>query len=351
MSVSRRIACLLLVLIATVAPLAAAAEPPAKYVIHISVDGLNPTHLNELLKAGEVPTFARLQAEGAWTHNARTDFDYTNTLPNHTCMVTCRPVMDKEAEPSAISGHMWRHNSDPEDRTLHTERRDYIKSAFDVAHDHGLRTGMFVSKSKFVLYDLSYNERTGAPDTDGEDNGRDKIDVYYQSSLTPIMTKEFLKAMDEQPIHYCFVHFRDTDTAGHATGWGSPAYNNALKQVDRQLGRILELVTTDERFKDQTAIVLSADHGGTGKNHGVNSNPLNYTIPFYVWGAGVAKGKDLYALNEQTRSDPKSTRQDYVGANRQPIRNGDGGNLALQLLGLGPIPGSLINAAQDLAAH
>jgi predicted AlkP superfamily pyrophosphatase or phosphodiesterase len=342
---------LIVLVFATTYGVAGAAEPAAQFVIQISVDGLNPTHLATLLDAGELPTFARLQSEGAWTHNARTDFDYTNTLPNHTCMVTGRPVKDRAAEPAAIAGHMWNFNSDPGERNLHTVRHDYVKSTFDVAHDNGLRTALFASKSKFLLYDLSYNERTGAPDTDGDDNGRDKIDVYYKVSVTPLMTSRFIDEMKKDPIHYSFVHYRDTDTSGHAKGWGSPEYNAALKLVDRQLGEILELVTTDERFKDKTTIILSADHGGTGRGHGISTNPLNYTIPFYVWGAGAEEGKNLYALNSGTRGDPRSTRPDYTGAPLQPIRNGDGGNLALQLLGLGPIPGSVINAAQDLSTH
>src|SRR3981189_1545663 len=85
----------------------------ADYVIHISVDGLGASYLQFLIDSGDLPNFKRLQAEGAWTNNARTDFDYTITLPNHTSMVTGRPVMDKAAKPTAITGHHWVINTDP----------------------------------------------------------------------------------------------------------------------------------------------------------------------------------------------------------------------------------------------
>jgi hypothetical protein len=104
----------------------------------------------------------------------------------------------------------------------------------------------------------------------------------------------------------------------------------------------------DEKLKGKTAIIISADHGGTDYNHGFSTNPINYTIPFYAWGAGVKHTDDLYALNRDSRSDPETKRPDYSDREHQPIRNGDGGNLALKLLGLGPIPDSLINAKQDL---
>jgi predicted AlkP superfamily pyrophosphatase or phosphodiesterase len=332
-------------------PQTQAAEVDAQYVIHISVDGLAPRYLETLLNEGKVPTFARLQKEGAWTHNARTDFDYTITLPNHTCMVTGRCVKDRSADPAAIAGHMWTVNTDPGDRNLHNSRHDYVASSFDVAHDNGLRTAMLASKSKLVLYDQSFDQRNGAPDTTGDDNGRDKIDLYVKEGDTTAMTDRFLEEMKANPFNYVFLHYADTDNKGHAKGCGSPEYMQALIHVDGELARILDFVEHDERLKGKTALVLSADHGGVALNHGVNSNALNYTIPFYVWGAGVKPGSDLYELNTASRANPQADRPDYTNAPLQPIRNGDGGNLALKLLGLGPIPGSLINARQDLATH
>jgi hypothetical protein len=147
-------------------------------------------------------------------------------------------------------------------------------------------------------------------------------------------------------FNYTFVHYADTDDAGHSSGWGSAAWNNAVITIDGYLGQLFNLVQTDATLAGRTAIILSADHGGTGTGHSTATAATNYTIPFYAWGAGVASG-DIYAFNIGARTNPGTTRPDYTAAS-QPIRNGDSGNLAVFLLGLDAIPGSFINPYHDL---
>jgi hypothetical protein len=176
----------------------------------------------------------------------------------------------------------------------------------------------------------------GAPHS----NGNDKIDKFFGPESTATMQASLLSDLATNNFEYTFVHYADLDDAGHSAGWGSATYMSAIVTVDNYLGQVFNLIETDPDLAGRTAIVLSADHGGTGTGHSTASNASNYTIPFYAWGAGVAHG-DLYAFNLNTRTDPLTGRPDY-NALSQPIRNGDGGNLALSLLGLGSIPGSMI---------
>jgi hypothetical protein len=348
MSTALRAALLAALALLARTPAAAAAE----HVIHISVDGLNASLLSGYLgndPNGDFAGFARLQAEGASTFDARTDYTHTITLPNHTSMLTGRPVSQPAGQPNTVH-HGYVSNVDPlPGTTLHNGGNPnlaYVASAFDVAHDHGLSAALFASKSKFVLYERSFDAVNGAPDVTGPDDGRDKIDAYVNAAAAT-MQASLLASLAANDWSYTFVHYSLPDDAGHSTGWGSATYRNAVATVSDYLGDVLALVESDAQLAGRTLVIVSTDHGGTGFDHSGATLAANYTIPFFVWGTGVEPGADLYALNAGRRLAPGAGRPDYNAA-LQPIRNGDGGNLALAALGLPPVPGSTINASQDL---
>ncbi len=110
----------LLVFVAFVAqtPLSVVNAVQTTYVIHISIDGMRSSYLQEAQDTGYADNLKQLRSESAWTHNARTDFDYTITLPNHTSQLTGRPVADALG---AGTGHAWMTNiTPPLGTTLHT---------------------------------------------------------------------------------------------------------------------------------------------------------------------------------------------------------------------------------------
>ena len=319
---------------------AAPAADTLRYVIHVSVDGLRADAVQRLGAAG-APHFYRLRVEGAYTENARTDYDYTVTLPNHACELTSRPVLGPD-------GHGLSFNND-DGRTLEQIHGSYVPGVFDVVHDNGFTTGLYASKSKFALFDRSWNGTNGAIDTTGVDNGRDKIDTYAYDPDTGALVGTFISNMNVTPHRYGFIHLGDPDGAGHSYGWESGNYFASIMKVDALLGRILDLVDGDARFAHKTYIVVAADHGGFETDHSDAANPADYTIPLYVWGPGVPAGADLYWLNASTREDPGGGRPAYA-ATPQPIRNGEAANLSLDLLGLPRVSGSSIDAALDCDA-
>jgi hypothetical protein len=331
-----------------------------EHVVHVSVDGLAGIHLKHLidtLPPEELPNFRRLIAEGASTFNARNDYGHAKTAPNHATILTGRPVLQPAGQDDHVH-HGYTNNGTPlPGETLWNQgnpQLTYTAGIFDVAHDWGLSTGLYVSKGKFRIFDQSWDQ-FGAPDSVGQDNGPVKVDQYKEESTGPLemaalLHAFFLAELGQEHREYSFVHYRDPDTMGHEYGWYSTEYDDAIEGVDVYLGDIRTLIETDPELAGRTTLILSTDHGGDEQGHDDPANPLIYTIPFFVWGAGVDAGADLYVLNPKTRLDPGTGRPDY-DAPLQPIRSGDGANLALRLLGLPPVPGSTINFKQDLLVH
>jgi hypothetical protein len=315
---------------------AVAAVPTVDHVVLVSVDGLNPNAIRQLGRAG-APTFYRLMDQGASTLNARTTYEATQTLPNHTSMVTGRPV-------TVTGGHRVTFNED-NGSTVHASAGTYVASAFDVVHDNGGSTVLYAGKEKFDFLDRSWNGTYGAVDRTGVNNGRDKIDVYRRAA-PGVLTDALISSLRTAPKDFSMIHYRGPDAVGHAQGYMSAAYVTEVGNTAKMIGRLLNAIAASPSLKSSTVVVVTSDHGGLGFSHADATKAVDYTIPFFVWGVGVDAGADLYALNPD-RASPGTSRPTYAAV-PQPIRNAESGNLVTELLGLGAIPGSRINSAQTL---
>src|SRR5262249_2664069 len=146
-------------------------------------------------------------------------------------------------------------------------------------------------------------------------NLSDQVDVQtLQSALKDLQ-------LSHPPV-FVFIHFSNPDYTGHHEGWsvdGNSSYMKAVFKLDDYLGHLMAAVEELNAAGQSTILIVTADHGGTGEDHGDNKDQRNFKIPFMVWGSEVARGKDLYRLNKQGRADPGNRQVSYEN-HRQPIR-------------------------------
>lgn len=93
---------------------------------------------------------------------------------------------------------------------------------------------------------------------------------------------------DARPPQLMFIQLDDVDEAGHAHGWGSDAYCAAMEDADQCVGILIDAL---ERagISEETLVMVIADHGGVGYDHGGFSQ-VELFIPFIARGAGISKG-------------------------------------------------------------
>ena len=98
------------------------------------------------------------------------------------------------------------------------------------------------------------------------------------------------KALNTQRRGLVFMHWADADRAGHAHGWMSREYGEALCRLDGALGMLAATLEIDS--DPHTVLIALADHGGGGRvptNH-EDDHPLNATIPVIIAGGCVEPG-------------------------------------------------------------
>ncbi|MBE7468653.1 MAG: hypothetical protein DPW09_25360 [Anaerolineae bacterium] len=231
------------------------APPQIQHVIIISIDGLRP----DALFAAEAPYLDTLIAQGAYSPNAQT-VSLSITLPSHASMLSGM-LPEKHGIVWGMPYIGWPGMNGP--------------TLFSVAHDAGLTTAMVFGKEKmnYLVLPNSVDQRFGADMHDSD------------------IKEHALEIIQAGLPHVLFLHFPDTDRVGHASGWMSPNQLQAIAFVDNLIGEILAALESGG-YLNTTLLIVTADHGGHGFNHGDDS-PEDRTIPWLAVGPGVRVGVTL----------------------------------------------------------
>ncbi|HEX2093483.1 MAG TPA: ectonucleotide pyrophosphatase/phosphodiesterase [Longimicrobiaceae bacterium] len=233
------------------------AERRAQHVVVISIDGLRPS----AIEAAGARTLRALVREGAYSLEARTILP-SKTLPSHTSMVTgVSPVKH---------GITWN-----EDRVSETGRVR-VPTIFDLADSAGLEVAAFFGKAKFRHLVGSGRPEFWATAPRG-----------YEVLSAARMAEDVRRYLKYRDPDLLFVHISEPDIAGHVLGWMSLPYRIAVRRADAAVREVL--LAARERFGEDMVLIVTADHGGSGRDHGSES-AVDMTIPWIAWGEGVVPG-------------------------------------------------------------
>jgi predicted AlkP superfamily pyrophosphatase or phosphodiesterase len=240
----------------TAAPPATAATTPARLAEHvfiISFDGGKPA----VMKESKMPTFMKMKQEGAGTFEARTIFP-SITLISHTSMLT-----GVGPEKHKVMWNEWV----PEKGLVP------VPTIFSLAkkQDKKLKTALFAGKQKFAHLFLPGS-----------------LDAFSMPSYScRIVARQASDYIQQEKPDLCFIHFADSDGAGHKYGWGTPEQIQAFADEDAALAVIKDAIKK-AGIEKTSLVILTADHGGHAKTHGTASDE-DTQIPWIIWGVGVKK--------------------------------------------------------------
>jgi arylsulfatase A-like enzyme len=220
-----------------------APSPATPRVVIFSIDGLRP---DALLQAA--PVLAAFAAGGASTWQAQTIMPST-TLPSHASMLS--------GYSPSVHGITW-------DEFRSDKGPISVPTVFSAARAAGLRTVLVAGKDKFRQLDIPGTVQ--------------RFDLCAGND-EEVATRAIGEAM--AGFDLMFVHLPQTDLTGHAQGWMSPAYLDAVSGADRAVARVVEALPAG------TTVIITADHGGHEWTHGSNMR-VDLTIPWIMFGPHVA---------------------------------------------------------------
>ena len=233
-----------------------------KHVIVIGIDGLS---VNGLLKA-DAPVLHKMIAEGAFKQNART------VLPSSSSSNWSAMILGAGPEITGVTSNDWKPNA---------------KHMTPVAVNK-------IGRSPSI-YDIIRQQRPQAEQGvvfHWDDYGRllqkENVNHYEYAKTESEAAAKFADYITDKKPMFALLHLDHVDHAGHEKGHMTPEYLKSIAKADSLIGSVLKAIDK-AGMKENTLVMIVADHGGINKGHGGESDE-EINIPVIYYGNGVKKG-------------------------------------------------------------
>jgi phosphonoacetate hydrolase len=238
---------------------------PVKPTVVICLDGSEPGYIEEAIKVGVAPTFARFMKEGAHVHANSVIPSFTN--PNNLSIITGRP-------PSVhgIAGNYFYDAAN--DREVMMNDPQFLRSPTILAgmYDAGFKVAAVTAKDKLrslLSHGLDYAggraiafSSEKADQATIKDNGIDNLLNFVGLPLPEVYSaglSEFVFAAGVKLVEHHrpdLMYLSTTDYIQHKVGPGTRIANEFYAMIDRYLAQLDALGCN---------VVATADHGMNDK--------------------------------------------------------------------------------------
>jgi predicted AlkP superfamily pyrophosphatase or phosphodiesterase len=240
-------------------------QPSVDHILIIGCDGFGSVGFTP----SNTPVLHRLMREGSYTLHARGVMP-TSSSPNWASI-----IMGAGPEQHGVTSNDWETNKF-EIAPVAVGSGGIFPTIFGVLREQ--RPAAFIA----CVHDWDGFGRLLEPRA---------LDLLENVKSSPNTARRAVEVIRQHKPTFLFVHFDDVDHAGHEFGWKTPQFFQAVAEVDGLIGSLLSALS-EAGIRDQTVVIMTADHGGKGKSHG-EPTMEEIEIPIIIAGAGIKRGHEI----------------------------------------------------------
>ncbi len=238
-----------------------------QHVIVIGIDGMSPLGIER----AHTPVMDSLRKMGAHTYTARAVLP-TKSSPNWMSMITGATV-----EQHGVTSNKWQ----PDSQTI-TPECSNAKGTF-------LSIFTLLRQQKPAAHLACFYDWKGF----GRLFDNRVLNTVKRYDNAARNMRKAAKYFQKERPDFLFIHLDHVDHALHFWGFNSNAYAKAIEKADAMIGQMVK-VLQQKNLWSKTTILISADHGGKGRNHGGNSLQ-EIQIPLILAGQNI---RSDYAIQD-----------------------------------------------------